>query len=78
MSNLTSEQVLSNLKKEELKCWKKKDGSSNIWENFNEIINAHDQLINYVICKNCDHVLKYTYKIGTSALKHHKCSFEEK
>jgi hypothetical protein len=78
MSDLTSEQILSNLKKGELQCREKKGGSSDVWANFNEIINMQDQFIDYVICKNCEHILKYNYKTGTSALKRHKCSSDEK
>jgi hypothetical protein len=73
MSNLTTEQVISNLRKGEFKCQEKKGGSSDVWENFNEIINMQDQLIGFVICKICDHIFKYNYKTGTSALKRHKC-----
>lgn len=78
MSDLTSEQVLSNLKKGELQCREKKGGSSDVWTNFNEIVDMQDQFIDYVMCKNCEHILKYNYKIGTSTLKRHKCSFDEK
>ena len=78
MSNLTTEQVISNLKKGELKCQEKRSKSSDVWENFNEIINMQDESIDFVICKTCDHVFKYNYKTGTSALKRHKCPSDEK
>ena len=78
MSNLTSEQVTSNLKKGELKCREKTGGSSDVWANFNEIIDMQEQFIDYVICKNCEHVFKYNYKIGTSSLRCYKCSFDDK
>ena len=61
-----------------MQCQEKKGGNSDIWTNFNEIVNIQDQFIDYVICKNCEHILKYNYKIGISALKHHKCSFDKK
>jgi len=77
MSNLTTEQVISNLKKGELKC-QEKSGSSDVWENFNEIVNMQDESIGFVICKICDQVFKYNYKTGTSSLKRHKCPSDEK
>ena len=57
---------------------KKKGSKSNIWINFEEIIDMQKQLIGFIICKNCEHILKYDYKIGTLILKHHRCSFDEK
>src|SRR5688572_25773163 len=77
MSNLTTEQVISNLKRGELKC-QEKSGSSDVWENFNEIVNMQDESIGFVICKICDQVFKYNYKTGTSSLKRHKCLSDEK
>jgi hypothetical protein len=74
---LTTEQVISNLKKGELKC-QEKSGSSDVWENFNEIVNMQDESIGFVICKICDQVFKYNYKTGTSSLKRHKCPSDEK
>ena len=78
MSNLTTEQVISNLKKGELKCQKKRGGSSDVWRNFNEIINMQEESIDFVICKICKHVFKYNYTTGTSALKRYKCPSDEK
>ena len=69
MSNLTTEQVISNLKKGELKCQKKRGGSSDVWKYFNEIINIQEESIDFVICKICEHVFKYNYTTGILSLK---------
>lgn len=73
MSELTIEQIISNLKNGEFKYKEKKGGSSDVWTNFNEIIDMQDEFIGFVICINCEHILKYNYKNGTSTLKRHKC-----
>lgn len=76
MSELTTEQVASSLRKGELKCQEKK-GSSEVWKDFNEVIDMQEKPIGFAICKTCEHVFKYNYKTGTSTLKRHKCSDEK-
>lgn len=78
MSNLTVEQVLLKFKNGELKCQEKRGGKSEVWTNFNEIIDSQEQQIGFVMCKNCEHIFKYDYKTGTSTLKRHKCANDEK
>ena len=75
--NFTIEQVTLKLKNGELLC-QEKSGKSEVWLNFDEIINKDDQPVGFVMCKNCSHVFKYDYKTGTSSLKRHKCSFDDK
>ena len=75
--NFTIEQVTLKLKNGELLC-QKKSGKSEVWLNFDEIINKDEQPVGFVMCKNCSHVFKYDYKTGTSSLKHHKCSTDDK
>src|SRR2546423_10381 len=72
MTDLTIEEVTIMLENEELLC-QEKSGKSDVWLSFNEIINNDGQTIGFVICKNCQHVLKYEYSYGTSTLKRHKC-----
>ena len=74
--NLTVEQVTLKLKNKELLC-QEKSGKSEVWQNFDEIIDKKEQPVGFVMCKNCLHVLKYDYKTGTSSLKRHKCPINE-
>ena len=78
LPDLTVEQVLLNLKNGEFKYKEKKGGSSDVWTTFNEIIDTQDQSVGFVICKNCEHILKHNYKSGTSTLKRHKCPVNDK
>lgn len=78
MSTLTTDQVIFNLRKGELKTQEKKSGKSDVWTNFNEIVDSQEQYIGFVICKNCEHIFKHDYKTGTSTLKRHKCSSIDK
>ena len=71
--NFNIEQVTLKLKNGELLC-QEKSGKSEVWINFDEIVNKEEQPIGFVICKNCSHIFKYDYKTGTSSLKRHKCS----
>lgn len=75
--NFTVEQVTLKLKNGELLC-QEKSGKSEVWLNFDEIINKEEQPIGFVMCKNCSHVFKYDYKTGTSTLKRHKCPSDER
>ncbi len=77
MDNLTVEQIASNLRRGEYQCQEKKDGKSDVWINFEEIIDMQKQLIGFIICKNCEHILKYDYKTGILILKHHRYSDEK-
>ena len=72
---LTTDQITLN---NEFLC-QEKSGKSEVWSNFSEIINKEKQSIGYVICKNCQQIFKYdATKTGTSHLKRHKCSVNQK
>jgi hypothetical protein len=76
MSDLTVEEVTLMLKNDELLC-REKSGKSEVWLDFNEIINKEQQTIGFVICIHCQRVIKYDYTYGTSTLKRHKCPDDE-
>jgi hypothetical protein len=75
--NLNAEQVTLMLRNKELFC-QVKHGKSEVWQNFDDIVNQEEQSIGFVMCKNCSCILKYEYKSGTSTLKRHKCPSDEK
>lgn len=75
--NLTTEEVTLKLKNNELFC-QEKSGKSEVWMNFEEIIDKKEQTVGYVMCKNCSQVFKYDYKTGTSSLRRHNCSSDDK
>ena len=76
-SNLNTEQVTLKIKNGEFLC-QEKSGKSDVWVNFEEVVDKEEQSIGYVICKNCSQIFKYDNKIGTSSLKRHKCPSNEK
>lgn len=76
-SNLNIELVTLKIKSGDLLC-QEKTGKSDVWLNFDEVVDKEEQPIGFCICKNCSQVFKYDYKTGTSSLKRHKCSSNEK
>jgi hypothetical protein len=75
--SLTTDQVSLMLKNKEL-FYQEKDGRSEVWQNFDDIVNQEEQSVGFVACKNCSRILKYDYRSGTSSLKRHKCPSDEK
>jgi hypothetical protein len=75
--NLNIDQVTSKIRNGELLC-QEKSGKSDVWSNFEEIVNKDEQPVGFAMCKNCSQVFKYDYKTGTSSLKRHKCPSSEK
>lgn len=75
--NLNIEQVTLKIKSGELLC-QEKSGKSDVWLNFEEIIDKEEQPIGFAMCKNCSQLFKYDYKTSTSSLKRHKCPSDEK
>jgi len=52
MDDLTVDEVKFKLSNKEFSC-QEKSGKSDVWQNFEEIINNEKQYTGYVICKNC-------------------------
>ncbi|CAG8841620.1 41395_t:CDS:2, partial [Gigaspora margarita] len=50
-----------------------KNGKSEVWQNFLEIVDLNNQYIGYVSCKNCNNIFTYSQKSGTSHLLRHQC-----
>ena len=72
--NLNTEQIVLKIKNGELLCLEK-SGKSDVWSNFEEIVDREERPVGFVMCKDCSQVFRYDYKIGTSSLKRHKCHF---
>lgn len=70
--NLSIEQIKLKLKNKEL-IFQEKNGKSEIWKTFLEILDLNNNYIGYVLCKNCEHIFTYSQKSGTSHLLRHKC-----
>jgi hypothetical protein len=78
MDDLTVDEVKFKLSNKEFSC-QEKSGKSDVWQNFEEIINNEKQYTGYIICKNCLDIYKYDYKkTGSSSLRRHKCEKDEK
>jgi hypothetical protein len=74
--DLNIEQVTIMLRSGELLCLEK-SGRSDVWLNFDEVVNQQEQPVGFAICKNCSQLFKHDYKSGTSTLRRHKCPSDE-
>ncbi|CAG8828982.1 42215_t:CDS:2, partial [Gigaspora margarita] len=75
--NLTLEQIILKLKNNEfITC--EKNGKSEVWQKFFEIIDLENNFIGYVLYKNCDQICTYSQKTGASHLLHHSCASSSK
>lgn len=70
--SLTIDKIPSKLKAGEI-FLKEKHGKSGVWDKFAELVDSSHKKIGFAICKDCDHILKYNYKTGTSNLQRHNC-----
>ena len=70
---LTIDQIRSKLRAGELFLKEKQGGRSDVWDKFAELVDLDDKMIGYVVCRNCDYITKYNYKLGTSNLRRHRC-----
>nr|CAG8564771.1 2964_t:CDS:2 [Entrophospora candida] len=70
---LTIDQIRSKLRAGELFLKEKQGGRSDVWDKFSELVDLDDKMIGYVVCRNCDYITKYNYKLGTSNLRRHRC-----
>ena len=58
----------------EAKIERKKDGKSEVWQRFGQIVLPDDTISDYAACLKCEALYKYdSHKIGTSCMKRHSC-----